>query len=187
MPALAKSKVKSKKSYLELISIRKTAVGKGVFARRQFRKGQTIGELTGEILIDEDYDSRYCIELTNTHVLEPDAPFRFVNHSCEPNCELFSWEEDEGTANEHRVYLCALRTIRPGEELSIDYAWPADAAIPCLCRADGCRGWIVDPGEVHLLRHKRRKTSPAAIGNGAAHNGQTERRDVASKPSRKRA
>jgi len=187
MPALAKSKVKSKKSYLELISIRKTAVGKGVFARRQFRKGQTIGELTGEIVVNEDYDSRYCIELTETHVLEPDAPFRFVNHSCEPNCELFSWEEDEGTPNEHRVYLCALRTIRVGEELSIDYAWPADAAIPCLCQADGCRGWIVDPDEVHLLAHKRRKKPVDTNGHVAHRHGQTKRFDAAAKPTRQRA
>jgi pyridoxine/pyridoxamine 5'-phosphate oxidase len=28
---------------------------------------------------------------------------------------------------------------------------PADAAIPCRCGVPGCRGWIVDPAELHLM------------------------------------
>jgi len=33
---------------------------------------------------------RYCMDIGNGRVLEPHAPFRYVNHSCEPNCE-FDW------------------------------------------------------------------------------------------------
>jgi len=33
--------------------------------------------------------------------------------------------------------------IAPGEQLTIDYAWPAWAAVPCACGAPECRGWIV--------------------------------------------
>jgi SET domain-containing protein len=50
-----------------------------------------------------------------------------------------------------------MQTIRPinaGEELLIDYCWPADAAIPCRCGALGCRGWIVDPAERHLIEER---------------------------------
>lgn len=61
---------------------------------------------------------------------------RFLNHSCQPNCELFFWETDDLTPND-RLWLQALRPIEPGEELTIDYAWPADAAIRCACGAAG--------------------------------------------------
>jgi hypothetical protein len=44
-----------------------------------------------------------------------------------------------------------LRTIEPGEELTIDYAWPAEAAIPCACGAAGCRCWIVAAEELRVV------------------------------------
>lgn len=139
-------------TWTEKLKVRSTLTGKGVFARKQFRRGQQIGEVVGRIIVDAEYDSRYCIELSDTHVLEPIAPFRFLNHSCEPNCELFSWEPDNRGDDSHRVFVQAIRTIRPGEQLTIDYAWEAGAAIPCLCAAKTCRGWIVDPDELHRVK-----------------------------------
>jgi SET domain-containing protein len=74
-----------------------------------------------------------------------------VNHSCDPNCELFYWFDEDSEAQEDRLWVQTIRPIKPGEELSIDYCWPADAAIPCRCGTESCRGWIVDPAERHLL------------------------------------
>ncbi|RLS76374.1 MAG: hypothetical protein DWI03_09305, partial [Planctomycetota bacterium] len=61
--------------------------------------------------------------------------------------------EPEGGTNleEDRLWLQTIRPVEPGEEILIDYSWPADAAIPCRCGATSCRGWIVDPAELHLL------------------------------------
>ena len=129
------------------LRVRTTRVGKGLFARRRFRKGQQIGEVSGQIIVDAEYDSRHCIELSETHVLEPGTPFRYINHGCDPNCELFSWN-GEG----QRVYVRAIRNIQPGNELTIDYAWEAEAAIPCLCTAKTCRGWIVAIEELHRVK-----------------------------------
>lgn len=42
---------------------------------------------------------------------------RFVNHSCEPNCEMQKWS----VSGLSRMGLFALRDIQPGEELSYDY------------------------------------------------------------------
>lgn len=42
---------------------------------------------------------------------------RFVNHSCEPNCEIQKWSVD----GLFRMALFAQRDIKAGEELTYDY------------------------------------------------------------------
>jgi hypothetical protein len=134
-----------------LVRVGPTHVGQGVFAVRRLRSGIVIGEIKGDVFDDHPADPSYCMELPSGRLLEPAAPLRFVNHSCDPNCELFYWfDEDQGT-QEDRLWLQTIRTVEPGEELSIDYCWPADAAIPCRCGTSACRLWIVDPAERHLL------------------------------------
>lgn len=77
--------------------------------------------------------------------LDPSPPFRYLNHSCSPNCMLvlLQVEYDDGTPTEGEIWLEALRDIHPGEELTIDYGWPAESAMPCDCGSPNCRGWIV--------------------------------------------
>lgn len=64
-------------------------------------------------------------------------------------------EEDEGESGDEyegaEVWVETLTDVFPGEELTIDYSWPADRAARCLCGATNCRGWIVDPEELDLL------------------------------------
>lgn len=126
-----------------------TSIGRGVFARRRLSAGLVVGEIRGQVLDAHPEDAQYCMELGSGRILEPTAPFRFLNHSCDPNCELFYWEDDPG--QEDRLWLQTIRSIDAGEELLIDYCWPADAAIPCQCGATNCRGWVVDPEELHLV------------------------------------
>ena len=65
---------------------------------------------------------------------------RFINHSCEPNCET--------RIEDGRVQIYARRRIRVGEELSFDYAYVREphhtpemiAAHPCHCGSKSCRG-----------------------------------------------
>ena len=137
-----------------LLRIAETHVGKGVFARRRIASGTVLGEIHGAILDDHPEDSSYVMELPGGRLLDPAPPFRFVNHSCDPNCELFYWEAEPGETEEERLWMQTIRTIEAGEELLIDYCWPADAAIPCRCGAQGCRGWIVDPAERHLIEER---------------------------------
>jgi hypothetical protein len=137
--------------FRQLIRIDMTPVGRGVFARRPLPAHLVLGEITGTILDDHPEDSSYVMELASGRLLDPAAPLRFVNHSCDPNCEIFYWDEEDGTPPEEKLFLQTIRPITKGEELSIDYSWPADAAIPCRCGATNCRGWIVDPEERHLL------------------------------------
>ena len=66
-------------------------------------------------------------------------------------------EEEEPAYNddEHgiEIWVETTRDVLPGEELTIDYSWPADRAMKCLCGAKTCRGWIVDPEELDELQN----------------------------------
>jgi len=120
--------------------------GLGVFSLRRFAAGQQIGRVCGTIIDDPQYESDYCMEIGEHAALEPDAPFRYVNHCCQPNCALVEVapapsHEESPAAGE--LWLTAIRSIPAGAELTIDYGWPAETAIPCDCRAIQCRGWIV--------------------------------------------
>src|SRR5688572_178694 len=127
--------------------------GRGVFATRAYFKGELIALIEGEVIDDADYSSDYCMDLGGTLSLEPGAPFRFINHSCDPNSRLFIIPAERPEAGESpSLILEAVRTIRPGEELTIDYAWPAEFAVPCQCQSRHCRGWIVASEEAHLIQ-----------------------------------
>ena len=133
------------------VRIGETLVGQGVFTERSYPADAVIGEITGELVTDHPSGSSYSFEIDDRTQLEPNAPFRYLNHSCEPNCE-FDWFADDGINGDVApLYLIALRDIRPGEELTIDYNWPATSAIPCQCVAASCRGWIVALDELELL------------------------------------
>lgn len=133
--------------------------GHGAFAIRRIRKGTRLIEYTGERLTPAAADARYDDDRRQTpHVLlftvdrrtVIDAGVggneaRFFNHSCEPNCEA--------VIDQRRVYLEALRTIAPGEELTYDYQLERGAGATeegerryvCRCGAAICRGTMLAP------------------------------------------
>lgn len=145
------------------IQVRKSGVhGKGVFALQPIPEGETIIEYVGEIISWKEAQRR--------HPNNPDDPnhtfyfsiadgsrvidaavggnaARWINHSCAPNCHADE-DEDHG-----RVFIKALRNIRPGEELSYDYGLIIDerytpklkAEYRCLCGAPDCRGTLLAP------------------------------------------
>ncbi|MDR1924030.1 MAG: hypothetical protein LBQ66_06620 [Planctomycetaceae bacterium] len=53
------------------------------------------------------------------------------------------------------IWVETLRDILPGEQLTIDYAWPADKAAKCQCGSPKCRGWIVAADEIDLLPKRK--------------------------------
>lgn len=146
------------------VRVDRVPLGRGVFATRDFAKGDEIGTVTGCVIDDADHWSEYCIDLGGKLSLEPRAPFRFLNHSCEPNCELHligggRWPRAD---NPPLVVVSATRTIQAGDELRIDYAWSASGAIPCQCGSPKCRGWVVARSELAELRRSlsRRTNGP---------------------------
>jgi hypothetical protein len=155
----------SRNPYFE---IRRSRIqGRGAFARRKIRKGTRIIEYTGERVSHEEADRRYDDEHMARHhtflftldkktcldaaVNGNDA--RYINHSCDPNCEAVI---DDG-----RIWIEALRTIAPGEELVYDYQYEreddADEKLyPCRCGSANCRGTILAP------RPRTKRSSSAA-------------------------
>ncbi len=129
------------------LQVKRTPVGRGLFATKRFSACQIIGEIEGTVLDKATEEgSFYAFDLENGMLLEPSAPFRFVNHSCEPNCHFDFHDGLQRIDQEipsRRILLLATRGIDAGEELTIDYAWHWNHAIPCRCKSDRCRQWIV--------------------------------------------
>ncbi|HEX2604116.1 MAG TPA: SET domain-containing protein-lysine N-methyltransferase [Oxalicibacterium sp.] len=146
--------------------------GKGVFARRRIPAGSCIIEYRGERVAWSEAASRteahaalnftYFFSLNDGRVIDGgrsgnDA--RFINHSCEPNCEAL--EHEDG-----RVFIYALHDIARGEELSYDYALvyeerhtPAvKRAFACHCGAPGCTGSMLMPKNSARYRANVRST-----------------------------
>jgi hypothetical protein len=73
---------------------------------------------------------------------------------------------------DRRVFIEAIRTIRPGEELTYDYQIGRDRTDPpnvddiyaCRCGARGCRGSMLWPPKRKLA--DRRRAAPRARGRG---------------------
>ena len=140
------------------VRVGETPYGQGLYATQDLPAGRILGQVHGSIVLDPDYDSPYCIELIEDVSLEPEDPFALLNHGCDPNCALV-WiegtdqiEYPDGTKRVMPdVIVETLAPIRAGEQLTIDYRWPAEAAIPCRCRSANCRGWIVAAEELDQL------------------------------------
>ncbi len=138
------------------LRIGRSPVGKAVFATRRIFDGTCIGEIEGEVISDDEYRSRYAFDLENGAQLEPAPPFRFVNHSCEPNCafDLIGVDhiDQPNSSTVRKLLMFAINDIESGDELTIDYNWPASFAIRCNCKAPSCRGWIVGKKSLERLQ-----------------------------------
>ena len=126
--------------------------GLGVFSIRSFSTREVIGPIEGQVFDSDLYESDYCMSLGENGCIEPDAPFRFLNHSCQPNCSLqeYEIEQDDGKCA-GELWLTVDREIAPGEQMTIDYGWPAEHAAPCRCGSVTCRKWIVAADELAKL------------------------------------
>lgn len=140
----------SKPHQFERVRVEVTRIGKGLFAGRRYRAEELIGEICGERIDDPDYASDYCFDLENGWQLEPLPPFRYLNHSCEPNCyfDFTDCSAGESLPAVRRLHLYALDDIMSGEELTIDYNWGTDSTTVCQCQSPNCRGLII--GAEHL-------------------------------------
>jgi hypothetical protein len=165
--------MKKSASRQPLYEVRHSPVhGYGVFALRKIRKGTTITEYLGERVSHEEADSRYENKDANdnhTFLFTVDSKTvidggvngndaRYINHGCDPNCESSTLKK--------RIYVEAVRTIQPGEELAYDYQIERDPDDPpnvdeifaCRCGAAKCRGSML----VARKEPRKKKTAKAS-------------------------
>ena len=118
--------------------------GRGLFAGCAIPKRAKIGEFEGEI-VPIAQARRRAARLKIVAIVELDrkaidargmrSGFRFINHSCEPNTFMRRTKD--------RAEFYALRDIRKGEELTVDYEESHhEGRLRCRCGAARCRGWI---------------------------------------------
>ena len=121
-----------------------TIDGRGLYATQPLAAGITIATLAGRLVSDDQlrqlmhdaaasqrYLDTICVDDDAHLVLPPGQPIHYGNHSCDPNL----WHTGADT-------LTARRDIRPGEELTVDYATQTvapDFRMPCRCGAPACR------------------------------------------------
>lgn len=121
--------------------VRSPIQGYGVIATRPFGAGAVVAEVEGVVWrAGEAVDDRYSLEIEPGLFLDMVDQTRFVNHSCEPNVTLRKGVVE----GEPWARLVALRDLRPGEELTYDYAFSEQYAEPCRCGSASCCGRIVD-------------------------------------------
>ena len=122
--------IRGRRSRIPYFELRSSEIqGTGAFAIRTIRKGTRIIEYLGQRISWRTADKRYDDEKMSRHhtflftvddktvidaaVSGNDA--RFLNHSCDPNCEAIN--------DRKRIFIEAAKTIPAGTELVYDYQY----------------------------------------------------------------
>jgi len=104
---------------MKKVRISRGLSGLGLFACEDIRRGERVIEYTGECVDDAEADrrsNRYIFEVAKNLNIDGSRrsnSARYANHACRPNCT----DRIEGK----RVFYYAIRNIRAGDELTIDY------------------------------------------------------------------
>ena len=143
--------------------------GTGAFAVTDIPKGTRIIEYTGEKITNKEADRRYDDEkmsrhhtflftLNSRYIVDAAVggnESRFINHSCDPNCEA--------VIEDGRIFIESLKRIPAGTELAYDYAYERteehteedEKLYTCRCGSPKCRGTILAPPPKKKKRPKR--------------------------------
>lgn len=135
--------MKQTRAHPSLVSVHPSPIqGFGVFATQAFRFGAVLLRFDDSRVVDAGHPLRpEAGELERHRDFLPDgtvvlmqSPERYINHSCDPNCFVYSAHRER--------FLLARRDISTGEELFMDYALNAvDGDVwQCHCGVPNCRG-----------------------------------------------
>uniref|UniRef100_A0A8C0IYP8 Histone-lysine N-methyltransferase ASH1L n=1 Tax=Chelonoidis abingdonii TaxID=106734 RepID=A0A8C0IYP8_CHEAB len=129
--------------------------GWGIRTKEPLKAGQFIIEYLGEVVSEQEFRNRmieqyhnhsdhYCLNLDSGMVIDSyrmGNEARFINHSCNPNCEMQKWSVN----GVYRIGLYALKDMPAGTELTYDYnfhSFNVEKQQLCKCGFDKCRGII---------------------------------------------
>ncbi|XP_050006503.1 histone-lysine N-methyltransferase SUV39H2 isoform X6 [Alexandromys fortis] len=117
------------------------------------KRGQLYDNQGITYLFDLDYESdEFTVDAARYGNVS-----HFVNHSCDPNLQVFSVFIDNLDTRLPRIALFSTRTIKAGEELTFDYQMKGSGELSsdsdhspakkrvrteCKCGAETCRGYL---------------------------------------------
>lgn len=149
------------------IQARKSSIhGNGVFAVAELKKGERVIEYKGKRRTHEEVDAddtgdvesghTFLFTLNEVYVIDANHggnDARWINHSCEPNCEAVIQETGSDDPADEKVFIEAIRNIKPGEELTYNYGITlSERHTPrlkkiweCRCGSKKCTGTMLQP------------------------------------------
>jgi SET domain-containing protein len=101
------------------LKVKKSSTGRGLFADERIPKGACVIEYIGRPATPAQMKAnrgKYLFWTSSKTMIDGNISAntaRFINHSCVPNCEI--------DIKNKRIYVFALRSIKPGDELHYDY------------------------------------------------------------------
>uniref|UniRef100_S4RA71 Nuclear receptor binding SET domain protein 2 n=1 Tax=Petromyzon marinus TaxID=7757 RepID=S4RA71_PETMA len=145
----------TKRAYPPSQIVKTAGRGWGLLTLVSIRKGEFVNEYVGELIDEEECRKRikyaheknlsnfYMLTIEKDRIIDagPKGNFsRFMNHSCQPNCETQKWTVNGDT----RVGLFATSDIATGTELTFNYNLDClgNEKTICKCGAPNCSGFL---------------------------------------------
>ncbi len=164
------------------IKVRNSKIhGKGVFAAKRIPKGTRVIEYLGDRITHAEADARYDGHDPNDNhtflfIVDKKTVIdagvggngaRFINHSCDGNCE--------SVIEDRRVFIETTRLVEKGEELGYDYEIGrekddppnVDEIFACRCGSPKCRGTMLWPAKDPRKKKKAKKKAKARVKTSA--------------------
>uniref|UniRef100_A0A3Q2PYT5 Nuclear receptor binding SET domain protein 1b n=1 Tax=Fundulus heteroclitus TaxID=8078 RepID=A0A3Q2PYT5_FUNHE len=169
----------TKRQYSQVEIFRTLSRGWGLRCVHDIKKGQFVTEYVGEVIGEEECRSRirhaqendicnfYMLTLDKDRIIDAGPKgneARFMNHSCQPNCETQKWTVSGDT----RVGLFALVDITAGTELTFNYNLEClgNGKTVCKCGAPNCSGFLGVRPKVRSVNKGRKEDECFSCGDG---------------------
>lgn len=101
------------------LRVQRTHTGRGLIAEEPIAQGSCIIEYIGRRVGKRERDAdrgKYLFWTSDTTMINGNVKnniARYINHSCAPN--------SESDLKNRRIYIFAIKNIKPGEEITYDY------------------------------------------------------------------
>lgn len=140
--------------------------GRGIFAAMDLPagskliryRGQVITHAQADRLYDDSLDTghTFLFTLNDKYLIDANVggnSARWINHSCDPNCEASIHVNIDGKEREDQVWIETLKPVKKGEELTYNYGIVLEVphtkrlkqVWACRCGSKNCTGTMLQP------------------------------------------